>query len=96
MRKQQVLGFWLIWLLGAVHSGAASGASPKQHNKNKGKAYSQKQQQQQQQPIPSFLELFAATSAPALSAYESVHKYNHSLPLPLLQNGEAIAAVGAC
>jgi hypothetical protein len=74
---------WLFVLLTAVQAGAAVEHGLKQHQN------SPPRQQQQQQPHAALLELLDASKALSVATYQSVHQYNHSLPLPLLKNGES-------
>jgi hypothetical protein len=71
-------GIVLLWLLALVQHSAAVTSKQKKP---------QQKQQQQLQPYEAFLGLLAANNAPSVAAYNSVHQYNHSLPLPLLKNG---------
>lgn len=73
---------WLFVLLTAVQAGAAVEHSPEQHPNGPTR------QQQLQQPHADLLALLDASKALSVATYQSVHQYNHSLPLPLLKNGE--------
>lgn len=84
--NRKPIAIWLLWLLAAVQHGAAFKYPLKQQQKHKQQRA--QQQQQQQQLYDAFTGLLAAQTAPAVAAYQSVLQYNHSLPLPLLQNGK--------
>jgi hypothetical protein len=87
MKNPKTIAIWLLWLLAVVQYSAAFKHPLKQQKKHK-----QQHTQQQQQPFNAFVGLLAAHTAPAIAAYQSVQQYNHSLPLPLLSNGELPAA----
>jgi hypothetical protein len=91
MRNPKSIAIWLLWLLAVVQHGAAFKHPLKQQQKHK-EQQTQQQQQQQQQPFGTFMGLLAAHTAPAVAAYQSLQQHNHSLPIPLLNNGELAAS----
>lgn len=79
---------WCLWLLLLLVALTQHTSAAKQHNKQQ----QQRPRHQQQpgadvEPLSAFLGLLSATAAPAIATYQTVHAWNHSLPLPQLQNG---------